>query len=74
MKKAYMVLLSALLLCSCGLKKEDLGMARAKPDETKVTARERLVIPPEYGVRPQAAPQSSEPDEIPDVIEGRPKY
>jgi len=42
-----------LFFCSCGLTREDLGMTRSKPDETQVETRKALVIPPEFGVRPQ---------------------
>lgn len=52
MKKIYILLTVVLFLGACGLTKEDLGMARSKPDESKVSKREQLVIPPDYGVRP----------------------
>lgn len=53
MKKLSVLLAVVVLLTACGLTKEDLGMARSKPDETKVQKRDALVIPPDYGVRPQ---------------------
>ncbi len=52
MKKAYILLAVVMLIASCGLTKEDLGMASSKPDESKVSAREQLVLPPDYNVRP----------------------
>lgn len=52
MKKFSILMALVVLLCSCGLTKEDLGMARSKPDETRVVKREALVVPPDYGVRP----------------------
>lgn len=52
MKKVYALLALVLLLGACGLTKEDLGMARSKPDEGGRAQRERLVLPPDYGVRP----------------------
>lgn len=39
-------------LASCGLTKDDLGMAKSKPDETKVSRRNQLVLPPDFEVRP----------------------
>ena len=53
MKKAFILLAAALFLSGCGLTKEDLGMAASKPDETQVTRRNQLVIPPDFDVRPQ---------------------
>ena len=41
MKKIYVLLAFVLLLGACGLTKEDLGMARSKPDETQVSARDK---------------------------------
>ena len=53
MKKICLVLVVAVILGGCGLTKKDLGMARNTPDETKVKARDQLVLPPDYGVRPE---------------------
>ncbi len=53
MKKFSILMVIVLLLGACGLTKEDLGMARSKPDETKVMKRNALVVPPDYEVRPQ---------------------
>ena len=52
MKKVFILFAMVMMLASCGLTKEDLGMARSKPDESQVSTRKQLVIPPEYGVRP----------------------
>lgn len=54
MNKILVVLVVVVMLNACGLTKEDLGMARSKPDETQVVAKKRgLVVPPDYDVRPQ---------------------
>ncbi len=53
MKKAFILMAAALFLASCGLTKEDLGMAKSKPDETQVSRRSQLVLPPDFDVRPQ---------------------
>lgn len=53
MKKVYIVLMAVLFLSACGLTREKLGMARSKPDETQVSKRQQLVIPPDFDVRPQ---------------------
>ena len=58
MKKAFILLAAALFLSGCGLTKEDLGMAASKPDETQVTRRNQLVIPPDFDVRPQQQARS----------------
>lgn len=51
-------------LSSCGLTKEDLGMAKSKPDETQVSRRNQLVLPPDFDVRPVVAQnQATEPQE-----------
>ena len=53
MKKVLCLLFMVLMLSACGLTKEDLGMARSKPDETKVVAKKKaLVIPPFYDEKP----------------------
>ena len=57
MRRVLVLLLAICFVASCGLTKEKLGMARSKPDETKVLnngAKKRvdLVIPPDYDVRP----------------------
>ena len=54
MKKVVWLLIMILFVSACGLTKEDLGMARSKPDETKVVAKKKaLVVPPDYDVRPE---------------------
>lgn len=55
MKKIYILLTFVMLLSACGLTKEDLGMTHSKPDESQVSRRPQLVIPPDYGVKPQEA-------------------
>lgn len=52
MKKMFILLTTVLFLAACGLTKEDLGMARSKPDESKVSSRAALVVPPDYNVLP----------------------
>ncbi|MBO5284783.1 MAG: hypothetical protein J6B00_02790 [Alphaproteobacteria bacterium] len=52
MKKICVLFMLMLVLAGCGLTKKDLGMARSTPDESQVSRRERLVVPPEYKVRP----------------------
>ena len=53
MKRILIVFIFMAVLGACGLTKEDLGMARSKPDETKVEAnRKALFLPPDYGVLP----------------------
>lgn len=52
MKKMIILLAAVMMFSACGMTKEDLGMARSKPDESQVSSRKQLVIPPEYGVRP----------------------
>jgi uncharacterized lipoprotein len=53
MKKVLCLLICVMVLAGCGLTKEDLGMARSKPDETKVIAKKKsLVVPPDYDVLP----------------------
>lgn len=53
MKKIFIVFAAVLFLSCCGLTKEDLGMAKSKPDETQVSKRDQLVLPPDFDVRPQ---------------------
>ena len=52
MKKLALLLVIMGMVSGCGLTKKDLGMARPTPDETQVSRRERLVIPPDYDIRP----------------------
>ncbi|MCM1324496.1 MAG: DUF3035 domain-containing protein [Acetobacter sp.] len=52
MKKMFILFVTIMFLTACGMTKEDLGMARSKPDESQVSSRAKLVVPPDYGVRP----------------------
>ena len=53
MKKILVVFIFMAVLGACSLTKEDLGMARSKPDETKVEPkRKALFLPPDYDVLP----------------------
>lgn len=55
MKKMMIVLLALAVVSvsSCGWTKQKLGFSRQGPDETLVKTNEPLILPPEYGVRPQ---------------------
>ena len=53
MKKIYLLLAFMVMLGGCGLTKKDLGMTRPTPDETQVVTREKLVVPPDYAIRPE---------------------
>ena len=53
MKKIYLLLAFMVMLGGCGLTKKDLGMTRPIPDETQVVTREKLVVPPDYAIRPE---------------------
>ena len=52
MKKLAVLLLAVMFVASCGLTKEKLGMSRSTPDDGYKSRKERLVVPPEYDVRP----------------------
>ena len=52
MKKLVLILFAVLLVSSCGLTKEKLGMTRSTPDDGFKARKEKLVIPPDYDVRP----------------------
>ncbi len=52
MKKMFILVAAVLFLSACGMTKEDLGMARSKPDESQVSSRKALVVPPDYNIRP----------------------
>lgn len=52
MKKMLILFAAVLFFSACGMTKEDLGMARSKPDESQVKTRQQLVIPPDYSIRP----------------------
>ena len=53
MKKVFILFAAVLFFSGCGLTKEDLGMAKSTPDETQVSKRDQLVLPPDFDVRPQ---------------------
>ncbi len=53
MRKVFILFVAMLFLSCCGLTKKDLGMARSTPDETQVAKRDRLVLPPDFDVRPR---------------------
>lgn len=54
MKKLIFVFVLTGILSGCGLTKEKLGISRKAPDETMVTVRQPLSVPPEYDLRPVA--------------------
>lgn len=55
MKKISLLLAVVVLLGACGLTKEKLGMTRSTPDDGFKSRKERLVVPPDYGVRPSVS-------------------
>ena len=61
MKKLALLLVIMGMVSGCGLTKKDLGMARPTPDETQVSRRERLVIPPDFDVRPAKEVKETKP-------------
>lgn len=54
MKKVMIMLVAVMMVAACGLTKKSLGMAKATPDDGNMSRKERLVIPPEYDVRPNS--------------------
>jgi len=52
MRKICLLLTMLAFLSACGLTKEKLGMARSTPDDGFKARKERLVVPPDYDVRP----------------------
>ena len=52
MKKICLLLALLLFVSACGLTKEKLGMTRKTPDDGYQARKERLVIPPDFDVRP----------------------
>lgn len=52
MKNICVLLVALVLLSACGLTKEKLGMTRSTPDDGYKTRKERLVVPPDYSIRP----------------------
>ncbi|MBP5698709.1 MAG: hypothetical protein J6W96_04205 [Alphaproteobacteria bacterium] len=53
MKKIYLLIAFVLMLGACGWTKKDLGMAKSTPDDGNMARKERLVVPPDFDVRPQ---------------------
>lgn len=59
MKRHYYIACGCLALlaaCSSGSVKDTLGLNRAAPDEFRVVSRPPLSVPPEFNLRPPAAP------------------
>lgn len=52
MNKIIAVLSMVLILGACGMTKEKLGLGKNIPDETMVSTRKPLSVPPEYDLRP----------------------
>ena len=52
MKKICVLLMALVMLSACGLTKEKLGMARVTPDDGYQARKAKLVVPPDYDVRP----------------------
>ena len=52
MNKTIGVLIIMLALGACGITKEKLGLGKNVPDETMVSTRKPLSLPPEYDLRP----------------------
>lgn len=54
MRKLFYLFFVVIMLGACGLTREDLGMTRSVPDETKVVRKNKaLTLPPEYAVLPK---------------------
>lgn len=52
MKKLFFIALTLLLVSACGLTKKDLGLEKRTPDASNVSAKEALILPPNYNRRP----------------------
>ncbi len=53
MKKIlFLMVVCSVALSACGLTKQDLGLAKDTPDETKVETRKTLALPPDFDVLP----------------------
>lgn len=63
MKKIVLAFVLISVLSGCGLTREKLGLAPKAPDETKVSVRQPLSVPPEYDLRPVVEEQKAEPAE-----------
>lgn len=69
MKKVMISSLLVIMLCGCGLTKQDLGLEKSSPDEMMVVSRAPLSIPPEFGLRPITV-ETAETEEISSVSAG----
>lgn len=61
MKKIFVLLAVIMLVSACGLTKEKLGMKRSTPDDGFEARKERLVIPPDFDVRPAKEVKETKP-------------
>ncbi len=52
MKKIFCLMVATALLGACNATKEDLGLDRKVPDASKVSEQKRLILPPNYDLRP----------------------
>lgn len=52
MKKLVIALSFVALLSACGAIKKKMGFEKQAPDETTVTTRAPLTLPPEYDLKP----------------------
>ncbi|MBE6445289.1 MAG: DUF3035 domain-containing protein [Alphaproteobacteria bacterium] len=60
MNKILLSFVVLLVLSACGtLNKEKLGMVNKAPDETMVSTRKPLSLPPEYDLRPLVEQKTS---------------
>lgn len=52
MKKLFFIVLTTCLIGACGFTKKNLGLEKTAPDASNVSAKEMLVLPPNYNQRP----------------------
>ena len=52
MKKILFIIAFAMLATACGMNKKDLGLEKKTPDASQATAKEELVLPPNFNLRP----------------------
>ncbi len=52
MNKIFCLMVATALLGACNATKEDLGLDRKVPDASKVSEQKRLILPPNYDLRP----------------------
>ncbi|MFV0626469.1 MAG: DUF3035 domain-containing protein [Alphaproteobacteria bacterium] len=53
MKKVILILTVVFALGACSrLTREDVGLAKSKPDETKILTQKELVLPPDFDTIP----------------------